>query len=405
VGASYFRIWSALAGERHRTAQNKGEPAGLGDTEGRIPAFDGLGSDLTARAWTGALQASRDGAVTATVEQLIEILGGEAAANAAVACRRPADLRPALEVLAVRMAAGEVPERLAGTRLVGASFNALLWDANGQEVRTRRQFHERVQTLVGRMIEAGDCVLAIDGATALPGGEAGAMAAAAGLKDALKSGALRCIVAAPGPEIADALSADAALAALFTGIEVSPTPQSGIPFQAPHATARTEPVLQELLQHRTRRAERALIEAVRLANEEDAYGVGSEHLLAALLSDPSCRACRVLSGLGLDLDAIDVAVTAFREALKGAGKLRPAEAPRPFFDWRQSTLQAFALAITAAGPLGTLEVDSGHLLLGLLRRREIVVLAVLGPAGVTADRFAEALVAEPPETNEDEPRS
>ncbi|WP_282202723.1 Clp protease N-terminal domain-containing protein [Kitasatospora fiedleri] len=140
--------------------------------------------------------------------------------------------------------------------------------------------------------------------------------------------------------------------------------------------------------------------------------LGTEHLLLGLLAQPQDPAARVLGGFGLDLEggrravlralggsgperdaaalaAIGIDLAAVREAVEsdfGAGALDappPARRPRrggPRFTDRGR--QVMALALRAATGRRARRIETGHLLLGLLREGGGVAVRVLREQGV-----------------------
>ncbi|BAJ31165.1 MULTISPECIES: Clp protease N-terminal domain-containing protein [Kitasatospora] len=153
---------------------------------------------------------------------------------------------------------------------------------------------------------------------------------------------------------------------------------------------------------------RAGAEARRMGHDH----LGTEHLLLGLLARPQDPAARVLAGFGLDLDggrravlhalggseperdaaalaAIGIDLDAVRAAVEhtfGAGALDappPARRPRrggPRFTERGR--RAMVLTLRAATGQGARRIETGHLLLGLLREGGGTAVRVLRERGV-----------------------
>ncbi|HEX8210566.1 MAG TPA: AAA family ATPase [Longimicrobium sp.] len=122
-----------------------------------------------------------------------------------------------VEGLAQRIAAGDVPDSLRGTRLLALDLAGLVAGA-----KYRGEFEERLKAVVDEAREARDVVLFLDELHTLvgAGGGAGGMDAANLLKPALSRGELRCIGATTHDEYRERIERDGALARRFERIPV-----------------------------------------------------------------------------------------------------------------------------------------------------------------------------------------
>jgi ATP-dependent Clp protease ATP-binding subunit ClpB len=122
-----------------------------------------------------------------------------------------------VEGLALRMAAGDVPESLRGCRLLALDLTALVAGA-----KYRGEFEERIKAVVDEVKAQKDVVLFLDELHTLvgAGGNAGGMDAANILKPALARGELRCIGATTHDEYRETIEKDGALARRFEKVIV-----------------------------------------------------------------------------------------------------------------------------------------------------------------------------------------
>jgi ATP-dependent Clp protease ATP-binding subunit ClpC len=103
----------------------------------------------------------------------------------------------------------------------------------------------------------------------------------------------------------------------------------------------------------------AIVGAVGEAKRLDHNYVGTEHLLAGLIAEPSGRASRVLTGAKLDLDRVRSAI----ELIVGRGDTPPTEEP----GLTPRARRAIAFSSKAAERLGHASVGTEHLLLAVLQ--------------------------------------
>ena len=127
----------------------------------------------------------------------------------------------------------------------------------------------------------------------------------------------------------------------------------------------------------TQRARRALGLAQEEAQRRRHPAIDSEHLLLGLMHEEGGVARRVLQGLGVDDQRMDEVV----ERLHPAGSQSPAE----HLDLSSGTKKALEQAVGEARRLGHRYIGTEHLLLGLVRLPEGLVLDVLRELGLSPE--------------------
>jgi ATP-dependent Clp protease ATP-binding subunit ClpB len=122
-----------------------------------------------------------------------------------------------VEGLALRIAAGDVPESLRACRLLALDLTGLVAGA-----KYRGEFEERIKAVADEVREAKDVILFLDELHTLvgAGGSSGGMDAANILKPALSRGELRCIGATTHDEYREYIEKDGALARRFEKVVV-----------------------------------------------------------------------------------------------------------------------------------------------------------------------------------------
>ncbi|HWF55236.1 MAG TPA: ATP-dependent Clp protease ATP-binding subunit [Solirubrobacteraceae bacterium] len=195
-------------------AAGRGVAAGTEST-GATPALDEFGRDLTADAAAGRIDPviGRD----EEIEQTIEILARRRKNNAALIGEPGVGKTAIAEGLALRIAAGEVPETLREARLVTVDLAGMI--AGSQ---FRGQFEQRLKTALAEVVASeGRIVLFLDELhTVLGAGNAeGAMDAANMLKPLLARGEVRMIGATTLAEYRK-IERDGALARRFSAVTV-----------------------------------------------------------------------------------------------------------------------------------------------------------------------------------------
>ncbi len=120
-----------------------------------------------------------------------------------------------VEGLALRIAAGDVPESLKKCRLLALDLTGLVAGA-----KYRGEFEERIKAVADEVRELDDVILFLDEIHTLvgAGGNAGGMDAANILKPALARGELRCVGATTFDEYRESIEKDGALARRFEKI-------------------------------------------------------------------------------------------------------------------------------------------------------------------------------------------
>jgi hypothetical protein len=134
-------------------------------------------------------------------------------------------------------------------------------------------------------------------------------------------------------------------------------------------------------------ADKALAYAFRVAAADRSVMVGTQHMVAALVADPSCRAAQALTRLGF--------VLVWNGDRDGSLEKRP-EVEAPVLSPQAGI--AVAGALWRTGP--TRPAGTAELCLGILDQRAGNGFQLLAAAGVTADRFIKALRYTPVETSE-----
>lgn len=196
----------------------KGKKTGKADVKSKTPTLDLYSRDLTELAAEGKL----DPVIgrSTEVQRVVQILSRRTKNNPVLIGEPGIGKTAIAEGLAARIANGNVPEVLAGKRVLGLDLPALL-----AGTKYRGEFEERLKKVVEEIQQAkGAVVLFIDelhtvvGAGA--GGESGAMDAANILKPALARGELQAIGATTLQEYKKYIEKDGALERRFQPVMV-----------------------------------------------------------------------------------------------------------------------------------------------------------------------------------------
>ncbi|MEA2296747.1 MAG: ATP-dependent Clp protease ATP-binding subunit ClpC, partial [Solirubrobacteraceae bacterium] len=181
----------------------------------KTPALDGFGRDLTADAAAGRIDPVIGRAVE--IEQTVEILSRRRKNNAVLIGEAGVGKTAIAEGLALRLAAGDAPEALRGTRVVTLDLSGMLAGA-----QLRGQFEKRFKSALEEASDPDNrVILFVDELhTVLGAGNAeGAIDAANMLKPLLARGELRLVGATTLAEYR-AIERDAALARRFSSVLV-----------------------------------------------------------------------------------------------------------------------------------------------------------------------------------------
>src|SRR5579871_4507161 len=181
----------------------------------KTPTIDQMGIDLTAAARAGTL----DPVIGRhqEIERVIQILSRRTKNNPALIGEPGVGKSAIVEGLAQRLVAGEVPETLAGKRLLTLDVGSLV-----AGTKYRGEFEERLKKIIEEIRSSRDCIIFIDEVHTLVGAGAaeGAVDAANILKPALARGELQCIGATTLDEYRKYIERDAALQRRFQDVIV-----------------------------------------------------------------------------------------------------------------------------------------------------------------------------------------
>jgi type VI secretion system protein VasG len=227
-----------------------GAPAGAGD--GPLQQFC---ADLTAQAKAGKIDPilGRDG----EIRQMVDILTRRRQNNPILTGEAGVGKTAVVEGLALRIAAGDVPEALKNVRLLSLDLGLLQAGAG-----VKGEFENRLRGVIdGVKSSPTPVLLFIDEAHTLigAGGQAGQNDAANLLKPALARGELRCIAATTWAEYKRYFEKDAALTRRFQVVKVE---EPSVPL-AQAMLRGLVPVLEK--HHKVRILDSAVEEAVRLS--------------------------------------------------------------------------------------------------------------------------------------------
>ncbi|MFZ9270764.1 MAG: ATP-dependent Clp protease ATP-binding subunit [Prochlorococcaceae cyanobacterium] len=191
-------------------AQDVAQPAAAEPQELQEPtALERYGRDLTAAAKAGQLDPviGRE----AEIRRLIQVLSRRSKNNPVLLGEPGVGKTAVVELLAQRIASGDVPESLQGLRLVGLDLGALIAGA-----KFRGQFEERLRHVLDEVrSDPQGVVLFIDELHNVVSSDRATADAGSILKPALASGELRCIGATTPEDYRRSIEKDPALERRF----------------------------------------------------------------------------------------------------------------------------------------------------------------------------------------------
>ncbi len=189
--------------------------AGARSSSTRTPTVDQLGMDLTAAARAGKL----DPVIgrSKEIERVIQILSRRGKNNPVLIGEPGVGKTAIAEGLAHRIVSGDVPDTLAGKRLLTLDIGSLV-----AGTKYRGEFEERLKKVIEEIKSSGNCMLFVDELHMLVGAGAaeGAVDAANILKPSLARGELQCIGATTLDEYRKHIERDAALERRFQPVLV-----------------------------------------------------------------------------------------------------------------------------------------------------------------------------------------
>jgi len=224
LGVSPQEILNELTKSLGAVEAKSGAPRGRKSGKSSTPTLEQFGRDLT--------ELARQGAVDPVIgrqkeiERVIQILSRRTKNNPCLIGEPGVGKTAIAEGLALKIAAGEVPELLKDKRIVSL-------DRTGRVAGTkyRGDFEERIKTAMGEVSKAGDVILFIDELHTLigAGSAEGATDAANILKPSLNRGDFQVIGATTLEEYRKYIEKDAALERRFQPITVGePTEEEAV---------------------------------------------------------------------------------------------------------------------------------------------------------------------------------
>lgn len=221
--AELLRVWPQLA---QQSAEQQGSMAATAKTAGgKTPSLDQFTTDLTAQARLGKIDpiVGRDD----EIRQMIDILTRRRQNNPILTGEAGVGKTAVVEGLALKIVAGEVPDKLKNISLRVLDL-ALLQAGAGM----KGEFENRLKNVIKEVnSSATPVILFIDEAHTMigSGGQAGQNDAANLLKPALARGELRTIAATTWAEYKKYFEKDAALARRFQVVKVEePVPELAV---------------------------------------------------------------------------------------------------------------------------------------------------------------------------------
>lgn len=212
----YKPIGQMAGGAAGATGAGGQMPGSSQGAAGDTPALAKYGRDLTELAKKESLDPvlGRD----TEIQRVVQILSRRTKNNPVLIGEPGVGKTAIAEGLAQRIAAGSVPQSLAGKRVVSLDISSLLAGA-----KYRGEFEERLQQVMEEIRKSGKVILFIDELHTLigAGGAEGAIDAANILKPALARGELQCVGATTIDEYRKHIEKDAALERRFQPVMVA----------------------------------------------------------------------------------------------------------------------------------------------------------------------------------------
>jgi len=198
-------------------SQSAGQSTSKSRTPSRTPTLDELGADLTALGRRGKLDpvVGRD----LEISRVMQILSRRTKNNPVLIGEPGVGKTAIVEKLAQRINESDVPNTLAGKRVVTLDMGALV-----AGTKYRGEFEERLKKVINELKSSGNCVLFIDEMHTLVGAGAaeGAVDAANILKPSLARGELQVIGATTADDYRKYVERDPALERRFQPVTVDP---------------------------------------------------------------------------------------------------------------------------------------------------------------------------------------
>ncbi|CAM3811990.1 type VI secretion system ATPase TssH [Rheinheimera salexigens] len=214
--AELLRVWPELARHSSEQQQAINSAASPAIKAGKTPALDQFTTDLTAQAYAGKIDpiVGRDD----EIRQMIDILTRRRQNNPILTGEAGVGKTAVVEGLALKIAAGEVPDKLKNVSLRVLDL-ALLQAGAGM----KGEFENRLKNVIKEVNSSAiPIILFIDEAHTMigSGGQAGQNDAANLLKPALARGELRTIAATTWAEYKKYFEKDAALTRRFQVVKI-----------------------------------------------------------------------------------------------------------------------------------------------------------------------------------------